>query len=123
MKEELTTLIPKDDLLYRLRANRDVHRALFLKALSGYRKKAIEELDAAIERIKDGSPKNVYVSLRAPDDHTRDYDRVIEMVKMDVRSEIILSEDKFASYVQDDWTWKREFVASTTEYLAEEVDR
>ena len=123
MKEELTTLIPKDDLLYRLRANRDVHRALFLKALSGYRKKAIEELDAAIERIKDGSPKNVYVSLRAPEDHTRDYDRVIEMVKMDVRSEIILSEDKFASYVQDDWTWKREFVASTTEYLAEEVDR
>jgi len=123
VKEELTTLIPKDDLLYRLRANRDVHRALFLKALSGYRKKAIEELDAAIERIKGGSPKNVYVALRAPEDHTRDYDRVIEMIEMDVRSEIILSEDKFASYVQDDWTWKREFVASTTEYLAEEVDR
>lgn len=41
----------------------------------------------------------------APEDHTREYDRVIRMVEMEVRDEIEIVERDFQSFVMDDCDW------------------
>jgi hypothetical protein len=54
--------------------------------------------------------------MTRPEDHTRDYDRVIAMLERHQGEAIDLLEDDFAMYVQDDWAWKAQFLASNSGY-------
>jgi carboxypeptidase C (cathepsin A) len=110
--------VEKEALLQKLRANRDGHRAVFLKALDGFQKEVVQQLDRALADAKTGQRYRTYFNLPEPQDHTRDYDRVIEMIGMSVDDVIELNEYEFTQYVQDDWGWKPDFIDSTESYLA-----
>jgi hypothetical protein len=56
-----------------VRANRDAHRALFLKAQDGYRKLVIEELDKMLADAREGRPIQRSVTLTEPSNHIKDY--------------------------------------------------
>ena len=49
-----TVKVKREELLTKVRANRDAHRTLFLKAQEGYRKLVIEELDRMLKDAKEG---------------------------------------------------------------------
>lgn len=108
--------VKRDELLNVLKGNRDNHRQTFLDAQEGYREDAIKELDAMLAEARSGKRIRRQVQLIEPQDHTRDYDRVIRMLEMCTREEIFISESEFAQYVQDDWGWKRDFITSTAGY-------
>lgn len=108
--------VDKGALLQILRENREQHRALFEEALEGYRKRAIEDLEQHIERIKAGKVEKVFVELPLPQDHTRDYDRVIRMLEMHLGEQIVLDEHTFQNFVEDDWSWTRQFLMSAGRY-------
>ena len=74
--------VDKDDLLKKVQTNRDAHRGIFEEAVEGYRKRSVEILEEHIQKIKAGKLEEVYVRLPRPSDHTKDYDRVIEMLEM-----------------------------------------
>lgn len=121
-KERVGTLalirVRKEQLLLKLQENRDAHRELFLKAQEGYKKRAVQELEAALARAKNGSAEQVYVHLPFPEDHTKDYDHIIAMVEMSVDDLFELNQNDFASYVLDDWAWKANFTQSIMAYTA-----
>lgn len=106
----------KTYLLGEITKNRKQHREIFEEAIEGYRKKAVEELNAHIERIKRGEVIAVRVYYPQPEDHTKDYDRLLEMIKMTTEDEINLTETQFAQYVQDDWSWKHQFLTTNSSY-------
>jgi hypothetical protein len=106
----------KDDLIGIVQKNRDAHRGIFEEAIEGYRKKVIEELEAHLDRVKAGEVRQIYVSYPKPDDHTRDYDRLLKMLDMTSENEVQLSEQQFGQYVLDDWDWKRQFIATNSAY-------
>lgn len=110
--------VKKDELLAALRENRENHRDIFEEACEGYQARAIQLLEEHITRIRQGKREQVQVILPAPADHTKDYDRVIRMVEMSVDNEIDLEASDFASYVMDDWRWKREFLMTNSAYSA-----
>jgi len=110
--------VDKDDLLKKVQKNRDAHRGIFEEAVEGYRKRSVEILEEHIQKIKAGKLEEVYVRLPRPSDHTKDYDRVIEMLEMHEDTSIEIDEDHFASYVMDDWSWKNEFLATNSTYSA-----
>jgi len=114
----MNTVIGKIKLLTIINENKGNHRAIFLKAIDGYRKEAINILERMINRLENGKTVDQYINLPLPVDHTREYDRVIKMIKLDTRSEITLVEEEFAQYVMDDWTWKREWVGTVSNYTA-----
>lgn len=93
------------DLLDRIRSNRASHRDLFLKAQKGYRKEVIKELDQMMSDAKEGKPIGRFITLPEPEDHTDDYDVVIDMLEMSVSTSIELSNHEFRSYVRDEWAW------------------
>lgn len=102
-------LMDKGTLLGIVAENRDKHRQLFEEALEAFREKAIENLEARIRQIRDGGKIDLYLDLQQPEDHTEDYDRVIEMLQYEVENEVKLSNTEFAQYVQDNWGWKTAF--------------
>lgn len=102
----------KDELLNKLIANRADHRAIFEEALEGFQAKVREEADRLAVLAREGSKTDVRITLRAPEDHTRDYDRAIAMVQMNVGDTIDLLEHDFAQYVMDDWGWQGTFLSN-----------
>lgn len=100
-----------------LKDNRAAHRDIFEKAVEGYRKKAIEALEARLAQIRNGSKIDLFIRMPEPTDHTNDYDRIIRMLDMHQEEKIEIDEQMFAQYVMDDWDWKTEFVNTSAMYL------
>jgi hypothetical protein len=108
--------VNKEDLAKKVAANRALHRSIFDEAVEGYHKKSLELLQSHIDEIKAGRMLRVSVSLPFPEDHTDDYDRVLAMLEMSLESEIEIDENTFASYVMDDWQWKKAFLTTNSAY-------
>lgn len=110
--------VKKGTLLEKIKANRETHRAQFLKAQEGYREEVIKTLDRVLAEVRDGRPfqSHQIVGLTMPVEHTRDYDKVIAMLEMCVADEITVTETQFSQYVLDDWGWKQAFVTSNARY-------
>lgn len=97
--------VRREELLAKIEANREAHRALFLKAQDGYRRLVIEELDKSLRDAREGRGIRTFISMTAPQDHTDDYDNVIGMLRMSVDEVIELEPHDFQSYVMDKWQW------------------
>lgn len=106
---DLTTLIQK---------NREEHRSIFLEALEGYRRKIAEHLNQMVTDLKAGKRISHYITLAQPSDHTKDYDRVLQMLAMTTEEVIELNEQEFGQYVRDEWQWKANFASSNRSYSA-----
>lgn len=116
MVYEMIITVDKGELLGKLRVNRDKHRTVFLDALEGYRKEAIRTLKTHIKALEEGRSPVVMINLNRPEDHTRDYDRVIGMLEMDKSPEFRLDAVTYGNYVNDDWRWKREWAKLSSSY-------
>jgi len=111
--------VDKDKLLEVLSFNRGEHRAIFEAATLAYREAAIAALDRRIQELRDGKPVTMTFGLVVPEDHTDDYDRVIGMLEMSLDNEVDLPEHEYTQFVDDDWSWKRQWQASTASYVAQ----
>jgi hypothetical protein len=109
--------VKKSELLLTLKKNRGEHRKIFEEAQQGYREEAISLLDKALEDARKGKEIRTFIHLEAPVDQTKDYDRAIKMLEMEVEEEITLTQNEFSQYVLDDWTWKSQFVTTNALYM------
>jgi hypothetical protein len=53
-----------------------------------------------------------------PEDHTRDYDRVLRMLDLSVDSNVVLESREFENLVMDNWEWKEQFRSASIAYKA-----
>lgn len=114
--DDITVHVSTSELLAALEKNKEEHRTIFQEAMEGYKKKAIEILTANLDNIKSGKLDRLGINLTLPEDHTRDYERVIRMLQMHQNDYIDLSQEQFAQYVMDDWGWQHQFLESGAFY-------
>jgi hypothetical protein len=114
---DITITVEKVKLLDVLKSNRTTHGIAYASAWEGYCKMARTELEEKLARIKQGRRIDPFLGHNPPDDHTRDYDDVIEMLEMDVRDTVDLTQAQFRCYVKDNWGWKQTWTASNTAYI------
>lgn len=100
-----------------IEANRTKHREVFLAAQEKYRARAIEELDRRLSDARSDRPFDVFIRLPVPEDHTKDYDRILQMLAICSDDTIALGEADVAQYVMDDWEWKRAWLGNTASYV------
>lgn len=105
------------DLRARLLENRETHRASYEKALAGYKIEARRELETELAKLGEGKEINRFLTATPPEDHTSDYDDVIDMLNMSTDTQIELTQQQFKQYARDDWGWKREWTTSNTSYI------
>jgi hypothetical protein len=112
--------VNKQQLLAILRDNREEHRGVFLKAQVAFREVAIKALDAQLTAARKGKPFQFtqFIGLRAPEDHTADYDRSIQMLQMSVDDIIVIDDREFQNYVQDVWQWSQEWASNSLRYVS-----
>lgn len=111
--------VDKAKLLKIIKKNRAEHGGAFEEAQKTYREVAIKAMDEQMRLAREGGPfqLRVLVSLEAPQNHTADYDRSIQMLEMSVEQEIVVSEQEFQQYVQDIWGWSRDWATNTSNYV------
>lgn len=108
--------VSKTKLLDTLRENRENHVNTFEQVLEDYRTRAVELLEAHIDRIRLGKVEKVNVSLPAPKNYEEEYDKAIAMVEWSEDDHIELDDYIFNQWVMDQWDWKRDFNATTQMY-------
>jgi len=118
-----TVNIQRAEFVEKVTANRDAHRAVFEKALDGYQRRLVRELERRVADVKAGRRIDRYISLPEPSDHTEDYDRILAMAEMSVDEVIELGADDFARFVMDQWDWKQDFTETATYYEGRPVRR
>jgi len=109
--------VRKDELLEALKTNREGHRAQFLQAQEGWKIRIVEELERRTEDARNGKFINARFFFQEPEDHTTEYDRAIRMVEMEISDTIVMAEHEFAQYVMDDWGWKAQWAACSSDYI------
>jgi hypothetical protein len=109
--------VSKQELLEKIIVNRNNHREKFLRAQEGYRKEVIEELDIMLTDARNGKNIRRSVELPEPQDHTDDYNRVVQMLKMSQEAIIEIDARQFEMYVRDNWGWKEIFHETNLRYI------
>ena len=107
------------ELLDILKNNRTLHYSIFIAAQKVYRSEVIRRLDKALQDAKDGKEFPGSIHIPAPEDHTRDYDRVIRMLELSTEDVIELEEREVEVYVMDRWSWSHNWAASNFQYLTD----
>lgn len=109
------------DVLEKLRENREKHVNEHKRALEGWRKTVaneVVELASYASSDKDLSPSklNVPSAHDKPESHVEDYDNAIAMLEWHEEETITLSSSDVRNYIQDQWTWQRDFKMSSAKY-------
>ena len=111
-----TIKVNKEELLTILRRNRETHTQEAAEALTGWKAKVVETLEGALQKAVAGTEYITSFPLPKPTDYTSMYDQTIGMLEIHTEDIVELDRTEFASYVQDNWRWKGDFVASTRMY-------
>lgn len=115
----MEAVINKTKLLEILRANKAKHVEVFEEAIQGWRRHALELLAEKEKLIRSGRlPKALTLALPAPENHSRDYDRIIGMLELHQGDTFALPEQEYSWYVDDNWDWKRRWTVSNSGYAA-----
>jgi hypothetical protein len=111
-----TVMVRKDELVEIVQKNRQQHGEVFEKAYAKFMQAVERELELRLHRIRRGKNVDLLIRLPEPRNMTESYDRALQMLEMETRDEVELSEQEFQQFVQDDWTWKREFATTASVY-------
>jgi hypothetical protein len=109
--------VKKSDLLEALTKNRTVHAAEYKESFEGYKVAFVDEANKLLAKAQRGEFEKTTINCAPPQDHTKDYDRVIRMLEMSTADEWTISESQFTQYVLDEWAWQREFTTSKSRYM------
>ena len=102
------------NLIEILKKNREVHATEYKEAVVGFHVEALRAAEQHLANIKafelfeDKFIKETayhYIRITPPQDHTKEYNDVIEMLEMSVDENIRLDSQAFRAYVKDEWTW------------------
>lgn len=106
----------KDEVLVSLRTNRENHAQVVKEAREGFIKEAQRALEAKLGQIREGKIVSLAIGLKPPQDHTKAYDTIIKMLELSTEELIELDADQVRHFVNDDWEWKEQFLATNSAY-------
>lgn len=119
----LTMKVNVEKLLTTLATNRERHLKDYEKAKRGWKKllaKELAQLQADLEADKSLDSNRLYLKNRKPEHYLKEYDEAIHMLSYGKADNpvIELDQEQFRAYVDDEWTWKTQWEASNTSYIA-----
>lgn len=112
-----TFVVPKDELLKILKANRNKHAEEFVIANTEFRKEAIGEMNANLIKAKEGGIIVRHLGCERPQSHTEEYDNVIGMLELTLDTKIDITFGDYKQYVKDEWSWSKQWEIANSKYL------
>ena len=96
-----TILLKKEDLIEKIKENKEIHVKEFEEAVVAYKEEALKQLGRQTEKVKEGCLE-AKLDLITPVNNAENYDKILQMFEWDVRDEVELSQNEFLEYVQDE---------------------
>lgn len=142
MEKEINSLgsvyVEKSQLLDIVKKNKEKHDLIFGVALEGYNaavKNYLERLESESERIRNLSIE--YKKQEAdgkrfdktglyliecnlpvyPSNYEEHYSKTIRKLELSTADKISLGDSEFNQYVMNNWSWKNDFLLSTSQYV------
>lgn len=108
--------VNKDRLLHTLRSNLEKHVKEYKEASEKYPKIVMQELRKRATLIEGGSKVDLRFDLPEPRSFETEYEDAIQMLQWSQDDVVVLDQQQFKQYVQDEWHWQKAFAASTQMY-------
>jgi len=108
-----------EDLLTKLKANREEHVDIVITAQAAFKKKTIERLDAMLAEAKSGSNVSMHLGLVVPSAHTDAFDNAIGLLELTAKAgetKIEIDADEYERFVRNNWEWTDKFRDSNSSY-------
>jgi hypothetical protein len=115
-ESEFVTSVSKEGLLEILEKNRKAHAKIVAEARRGYVQKAKALLTSRLKELQSGKTVELHFNMRAPSDHTAEYDSAIGMLRMSKEEEIKITFSQYRMFVEDDWDWMQDFLVTNSPY-------
>ena len=116
-------VVDKRRLLEIMKRNRENHAKIVEEAQAGFRTRVISRLDEMLAMAKKGKKIDINVGLQMPVDMTSEYDTAIGMLELDINATVELDQYQYKNWVQDDWDWSRQALASNAFYSKRAADQ
>lgn len=114
-KVDLHIQVDRLKLIETLKTNKETHVNTYKDSLKGYKVELVKHAESNLERAKAGKHPE-HFPHRRPSNYEPQYTRAIKMLEMSEEKTVRLTAVDFARFVEDDWDWKEEFVATSTLY-------
>ena len=111
------TKVDKANLIAKIRENKENHIVEYDKAIIAYKEEALKQLNAQIKRVEEGA-LDAKLDLIIPINNAESYDKIIEMFEWEVEDQVVLEQDEFNEYVQDETEFAMQAKFSNTFYSA-----
>lgn len=109
--------VNRDELLIKLQENLETHKKDVKEARKVWEKKAKKAYAKAAAKAEKGDFDYAPLAkLPKPESYVKSYEDAIARVGMDTRDELEIDDREFSAWVQDNWTWKGQFVANSSLY-------
>lgn len=108
--------IKVSNLLEVLRANAEDHNMIYVEAMKGYRAEMITKLARMLIKAEKNEDVPHALKLIRPTHHLKEYATAIKMLEMCTDEEVVLDEEQFRQYVENEWHWRKAFLFSNSSY-------
>jgi len=110
--------INKKNLVTTLYKNMETHNKEYNEVMVKYLAMAVKAVDKLLKKLKKGEVNtSLYIDLQKPKSNVQDYKTAIEMLELEVNTNVTISEREFRQYIKNEWEWTRSFEFSKTTYL------
>lgn len=116
-----TVTVKTKELIKVLKKNRDLHETEFTEAYEGYRQLVQEALEARLVIVKKNEEKfDLYFHDidTAPDNHTKDYQNVIDMLELGTEKSATLTMQEYLQFYKNEWAWQQNWQMSNAQYVS-----
>lgn len=108
--------INKKSLLKTVVENRVSHKKIVDEAMKGYQEVVLDALAKRNIDVHNGTNVHLRFDHNEPENHLKEYDRIIRMLNMSSDKIVELSSQEFDWYVMDNWHWKNQWIHSNAVY-------
>lgn len=121
------TTINRAELINYIEDNRKKHEKEYKDAMIEYRTAVTEKLKDNVEGLKalltgecnDATKamvlnQNIWSDIEAPEHHAEDFERALQMLRLNPNDVIELSFEQFDQYVNNKWRWQARFGRAAT---------
>ena len=109
-------LLKKAKLIEAIKKNKEAHIKAYAKAVIAYKKEALKQLAEQTKLAKEGK-LSIQLNLTSPVSLGDHYDELVEMFDLDVREELVLTQQEYNEYYKDKTEYTRHASMSNSLYL------
>lgn len=108
--------VTRSNLIAAIKKNREKHQKIVEEAQKKYRELVIKKLDEMLAIARKGGKIIQSVNLPMPISRLKEYDNIIELLEMTDTPSVEITEEEFAKYVKDQWSWSMTFNSTNKIY-------